>query len=96
MRLSGEGMSTRAIAPIVGVTQQQVSRDVPRLTHLVSVDKPATVSADLRGAARLTPPMGQARRLRASEVPSWPQKGHVWGRWPERVGIIPHFSLDLA
>lgn len=34
--LAGEGMSTRAIAPIVGVTQQQVSRDITQVTPDVS------------------------------------------------------------
>lgn len=34
--LAGEGMSTRAIAPIVGVTQQQVQRDVRQVTPDVS------------------------------------------------------------
>jgi hypothetical protein len=41
--LAAEGMSTRAIAPIVGVTQRQVARDAEQVRHDVS---PAARSVD--------------------------------------------------
>lgn len=42
--LAGEGMSTRAIAPIVGASQSVVDRDI-RVTQNGSVERPATVTS---------------------------------------------------
>jgi predicted transcriptional regulator len=79
--LAGEGMSTRAIAPIVGVTQQQVSRDVAttRLTPDVSVEPPPATVVSLDGRQR---PASRPAAVVASQAPD---------RAPQRRALTDQF-----
>ncbi|TAJ21821.1 MAG: hypothetical protein EPO65_00540 [Dehalococcoidia bacterium] len=64
VRLADEGMSTRAIAPIVGVDQKTVGNDLRATEELSSVEPPTVVrvTTGLDGRERTTTPRSPSRR----------------------------------
>ena len=72
--LAGEGMSTRAIAPIVGVTDRQIRRDISGGTNVPPAQTPSAEAATTAGDAEVEG-SGEA----VSDPPSAPVRPTVTG-----------------
>ena len=86
--LAGEGMSTRAIAPIVGASKSQVASDV-RLSSSGQSARPSTVTS-LDGRQR---PSTQPDRA-ATAVESYPELQHYRDKGDDRHAVRIAEALD--
>lgn len=83
--LAGEGMSTRAIAPIVGVSHEQVRQDTSTVKNL-TVEQPATVTS-LDGRQRPASRPSAVVDVETGEVPPAPAQD----RTPQRRALTDQF-----
>lgn len=94
--LAGEGMSQRAIAQAVGVSQKTVDRDLDHVSQIDSPAEPAPVTG-LDGKTYSPPPVKTdvAQRDDIDDVVDW-QMGGRPGRTPRRRPITSAFDEQVC